>query len=332
MTVESTGRLFIFNFRAMLKLVLKSIVYVFFVLIVLELLVRAFHLHNDRPERFVDKDSLNKWVPGQEGYSVFGNRRQVLARYRINSSGYNSYREYLPTEEDIEIALIGDSFIEGFHQDVDNSIGHKIEDFLGDSVKVFEFGHSAYDLADQLHTIQSNPETFRLVDYVILAVWYEDDLTREAYEPINRMPSYAFLNYSKLLVYAQDIGLFDPLKRLSKTAAEFRKGESTDLQGLKETIDLDKRNLANFKKLSNHYEFDKKRWAFLLDGSITNQEFLDYLDSQNIQVIDYSKAFYNDDVPKTLIFDQHWNDKGRALIARLIADFVQEKERKMNKM
>lgn len=308
----------------MFKLVSKTILYIILSLVVLELLVRAFHLHNDRPERFIDDDSLNKWVPGQEGYSVYGNRRQVFTKYNINALGYNSYREFEPTEMDVEVALIGDSFIEGFHQDYDNSIGKKIEQELDGKAKVYEYGHSANDLADQLYTIYSNPEEFGLIDYIVISVRYEDDLIRSEYVPVNRIPGYSFLKYSKLLIYVQDIGLMDPFKRIMAQFRELGKGEPQKSESTEKTIDLDSIYLENFKGLIENYGLDKQRTAFLLDGSITAPGFLNYLESKNIKVIDYAEKFYRDKSPKTLIFDQHWNDRGRTLIAQMIADFVKE--------
>ncbi|WP_431160431.1 SGNH/GDSL hydrolase family protein [Flagellimonas beolgyonensis] len=310
----------------MVKLVSKILLYFIISLVALEILVRAFHLYNDRPDRFVDKDSLNKWVPGQEGYSVYGNRRQVFAKYHINSLGYNSYREFEPSEDGVEVALIGDSFIEGFHQDYDDSIGKKVENILNGKVEVFEYGHSANDLADQLHTIQSYSEEFKAIDYIVISIRYEDDLTRGAYKPINRIPGYGFLKYSKLLVYVQDIGLMDPVKKMVAKISALKSGGKTKSDGAKDQNDMSGTYINNFKSLIDYYGLDKDRTAFLLDGSITDKRFLDYLKDENIDVIDYAQVFYNDDVPKTLIFDQHWNNKGRTLIADLIADYVSRKE------
>ena len=82
----------------------------------LEGIVRVFHLYNDVPLRlFIDEYDIQKTVPSQTGFSVTGNRRQNFAEFRINKSGYNSYREFIPSKDSIEVAIIGDSFIEGFN-------------------------------------------------------------------------------------------------------------------------------------------------------------------------------------------------------------------------
>jgi hypothetical protein len=96
----------------MKKLFLKSLLYLVLIVLVLELLVRIFHLTKDYPVRYVDKFEVEKWVPNQEGYSVTGNRRQNFSKFYINNSGFNSYREFTPSKDKVEIALVGDSFIE----------------------------------------------------------------------------------------------------------------------------------------------------------------------------------------------------------------------------
>jgi hypothetical protein len=48
-----------------------------------------------------------------------------LSEFHINNSGYNFYRAFTPSKDKVEIALVGDSFVEGFHQNYYNSIGKK---------------------------------------------------------------------------------------------------------------------------------------------------------------------------------------------------------------
>jgi hypothetical protein len=71
----------------MKKLIIKSILYVFLILIVLEGLVRVFHLGKDTPNRFLDEYKVEKWKPNQNGFSVTGNRRQNFSKYHFNTTG-----------------------------------------------------------------------------------------------------------------------------------------------------------------------------------------------------------------------------------------------------
>lgn len=121
-----TDRLSIFNFRKIMKkFILKTILYIFLILVSLELLVRVFHLHTQIPPSYIDEYGVEKRVPKHNGYAVTGNRNQNFSEYDINEFGYNSYRQFTPSKDKFEIAIIGDSFIEGFHQDYYNSIGKK---------------------------------------------------------------------------------------------------------------------------------------------------------------------------------------------------------------
>ena len=67
----------------MKKLILKLGVYSFLIVISLEVLVRIFYLGEDKPSRFVDDKKVEKWIPGQVGYSITGNRNQNFIRYNI---------------------------------------------------------------------------------------------------------------------------------------------------------------------------------------------------------------------------------------------------------
>jgi hypothetical protein len=313
----------------MKKLFLKCLLYGVLILITLELLVRIFHLTKDYPTRYVDEYGVEKWAPNQNGYSVTGNRRQNFSEYHINKFGFNSYREFKPTKEKVEVALVGDSFIEGFHQNYYNSIGKKIENKLKD-VEVYEFGYAGYDLADQLHLIKQYKKQFDFIDCVVLGVKFENDLTRGEYQVVQeRMvlesPTYKALRQIKLLVYLQTIGTFDAPRELVRKllsgsevpTPELNKQEHKELQEKREQT-----YLKNFESLITIYGFDKQRFVFLLDKDKTPQLFLEYLNNNNMNYIDISGTFKKSKKPTTLIYDHHWNNHGRNLISNLISDYI----------
>src|SRR5690606_4896672 len=140
------------------KLLGKLCLYLFLMALVFEILIRVFGLYFQYPLVNLNDNGIVNYVPGQKGVFVMGNRKMNQARFNINSAGFNSFREFEPTEKDFEVALIGDSFIEGLYQDFDNSIGKKIEKKLFGEVKVFEYGFSGYDMADQLHLMHQLKE------------------------------------------------------------------------------------------------------------------------------------------------------------------------------
>ncbi|MDO5971153.1 hypothetical protein Q4Q35_15195 [Flavivirga aquimarina] len=313
----------------MKRIFLKTVLYIILILILLEVIVRILHLAKDSPARFIDEYKVEKWVPNQEGYSVTGNRRQNFSKFYINNSGYNSYREFTPSKEKIEIALVGDSFIEGFHQNYYNSIGKKIENKLN-KIEVYEYGYAGYDLADQLHLISAYKSQFDLIDHVVLGLKFENDLTRGEYRVVKeRMhlesPLYRNVRKIKLLVYVQNIGALDPLRGVAKRLMSFGK-QQVDVP--KETLSqkvIEAKHfdyIENFKSLVDIYGFDKKRFVFLLDTSITPQVFLDYLENNNFKYLDTFTALNKSKTPTTLIYDKHWNNYGRSIVASIIVDYI----------
>ena len=313
----------------MKKLIFKSGLYFVLILLALELIVRALHLGKDSPARFVDDFKVEKWIPNQHGYSVTGNRRQNFSEYKINNSGFNSYREFNPTYEKTEIALVGDSFIEGFHQDYDHSIGKKIENQL-DGVEVYEYGYAGYDFADQLHLVNAYKETFDKIDYVVLGFRFRDDLFRGEYKVVHdrmRLESAMYKNARKikLLVYAQGISILKPVFDFPGKIISFIKGKSNapKVEKVETTEEIEakqKRYIDNFKSLVEIYGYDKSRFVMLLDVNETPQVFLTYLETHGFKYIDFGTALKNSKTPPTLIFDQHWNNHGRDLVAQSVVD------------
>ena len=298
--------------------------YTVLILLVLECLVRVLHLYKDTPERYIDEKGVEKWVPGQQGYSVTGNRKQNFSEYRINRSGYNSYREFTPKSDNYVIALIGDSFIEGFHQPYYNSIGKKMEK-LRPGISVYEYGYAGYDLADELHLISAYGEDFQQIEKVVIYMKYPDDLKRGKHavstERMRLSTSfYPYLKRSKLVVYLQNIGLIgaisSKLRRL-KTLSFFKPSVEKP-EAETNYVDLYEKYLENFAQLCADHNYDKTKYLLLLDSRDYPPDFLGYLSDHNYNYIDYGKVFSRTDKPVTLIYDQHWNDHGRNLIAKQI--------------
>ncbi|TGV04074.1 PLP-dependent aminotransferase family protein [Flavivirga rizhaonensis] len=312
----------------MKKFFFKSGLYVILILLTLEILVRVTHLSKDNPTRFVDEFNVEKWEPNQKGHSVTGNRLQNFSEFNINNSGYNSYREFVPSIDKVELALVGDSFIQGFHQNYYNSIGKKIEDRL-EGIEVYEYGYAGYDLADQLHLIHAYKETFDKIDHVVIGLKFDDDLIRKEYKLVqDRMhlesPFYKKIRSIKLLVYTQNIGVLDPLWKLAGKLSSIGKKNKVLLKRTETKNDIKEKYITyieNFKSLIKKYGFDKNRFTFLLDTNVTPQIFLNYLKDNNFKYIDTYVALNSSKKPTTLIYDMHWNNHGRDIIADIIINY-----------
>ncbi|WP_338358914.1 hypothetical protein [Yeosuana marina] len=315
----------------MKQLFFKIAIYAFLILLVLEGIIRVFHLTKDYPVRFIDERGVERWKPHQEGNSVTGIRRQNFSKFNINSSGYNSYRDFQPSKENVEIALVGDSFIEGFHQDYYNSIGKKIETTLP-GVEVYEIGYAGYDFADQLHLIHQYPSFFDLIDHVVIGLKFENDLHRGEYDIVPdriklESPMYRSLRKIKLLVYLQNIGAFSAARELTRTLLSF--GQDAPDAARIETESKESKNLrylnyiTNFESLVNTYGYNKNRYTLLINKEKTPMIFLTYLDRHGYTYLDFSETLNQSIRPTTLIYDMHWNDHGRDLIAQLISQYLQ---------
>ncbi|GAA4114315.1 hypothetical protein GCM10022393_13650 [Aquimarina addita] len=316
----------------MKKLIIKSFLYMSVILLSLEALVRVFYLGKDTPTRFLDEYKVEKWAPNQQGFSVTGNRRQNFSEFKINNSGYNSYREFTPSKNKIEVALVGDSFIEGFHQNYYNSIGKKIENEIP-NIEVYEYGYAGYDFADQLHLINAYRDQFDLIDYIVLGIKFSNDLTRSRYNVITdrsalESPFNKLLKKSKLIVYCKSIGILDPpLRLISQVSNLFSPESQSSNSHVNIAIESKKEieYLKNFKKLVSLYGFDKSKYILILDSNVTNPIFLNYLDTNGYQYIDFFPSFTSTKKPTTLIYDKHWNNYGRTIIAKEISKFLKSK-------
>ena len=90
-------------------------------------------LPSDIPHiRFMD--GMIKYRPNQRG--VFRKRDEVESKYRINDQGWNSkYQSYRSKmDPDLKrIVMIGDSYLEAFQVDFDQSLAEQLEAALGQS-------------------------------------------------------------------------------------------------------------------------------------------------------------------------------------------------------
>jgi hypothetical protein len=315
--------------------VIKSLFYILLILIALELMVYVFHLYTEDPPRFIDEFGVEKRVPGETGHAVFGNRNQSYSEFLINNAGFNSHHDYLPSQSKFEVAIIGDSFIEGLHQDYTNSIAIKIESQIP-GIEVYNYGYAGYDIANQLHLINSYEEDFTLIDEIIIYLNFENDLKRGSYTPnydritMLKSPLYKLRDNIKILSYGSKIGVIEPLKKLAtgKAFIKDKKGYKTnelEVMTAEEKRSIDLKYLENFKNLTRLYGFDKSKTTLLLDSRKTSTLFLDYCNLNNIKYIDYSENFKKSKKPTTLIYDWHWNDHGRSLIAEEIIMHLKQK-------
>ncbi|MEQ5791409.1 hypothetical protein J4E06_10135 [Muricauda sp. NFXS6] len=311
----------------MKKLLGRIIVYGFLMVLVLEILIRVFHLYFEYPIVTLNDNAVVNYVPGQSGSFVVGNRRMHFSDYRINQSGFNSFREFAPTAQDFEVALIGDSFIEGLHQDYDNSIGKKIENNLNRKIAVYEYGFSGNDLADQLHLIHQFKEKMKLIDVIYIYLKFDEDLKRKNYTVHTRANLENSLAFKikrevKLLSYLKGIGLVAPLTELPGKLMSFVKGGEKEDKTEAVEENKDEEYMENLAILLKTYPMDKEKTVFLIDQANTSQSFLTYCDVWGYRYIDFGTLLKKSDKNTIIKYDpmKHWNDHGRDVVAKVISE------------
>lgn len=118
---------------------------------VFEVSSRLFNIKSSRIEEYnVGGDRLSK--PNTSGF-WYGGKINVKTRYHINAQGWNSLRDYEKDLEDTnttKIAIIGDSYIDGYHQNVENSIGRILEKKINHKAIVHEYGKRGANLMDYI--------------------------------------------------------------------------------------------------------------------------------------------------------------------------------------
>ncbi|MFK7780114.1 MAG: hypothetical protein QM490_03110, partial [Candidatus Gracilibacteria bacterium] len=193
-------------------------------------------------------------------------------------------------------------------------------------VEVYEYGHGGYDMADQLHLIHVYKDDFDLIDYIIIYLKFENDLKRSQYvlnhDYVNIMNSFRFRirEKIKLLRYIDRIGLFEPFRQIR---SKLRNNEN-DKKNLKVDEKVYLEYLDNFKTLIQTFGINKEKTAFLLDKNKTHKSFLDYCDQMGYNYIDIGAALEESKKPTTLIYDKHWNNNGRSIIASVIIKYAKK--------
>ena len=86
----------------------------------------------------------------REGVYTAGPRSEIKGRWRINNAGWNSRVDYVEEKNRPRIAIIGDSYVEAFQVDLENSFPELLRAKLGAQVDIYQFGISGATLAGYL--------------------------------------------------------------------------------------------------------------------------------------------------------------------------------------
>ena len=153
-------------------LLVGSLVFVFliFELIIFRLVLKA----SDFP-RVQTVDQIIKYKPNQTG--IFRVKAEIAANYAVNSNGWNSghsayTRHKAPDKK--RMAIIGDSYIEAFGVDYDQSVAEQLERRLDpDRFQVYRFGIGGAPMSQYLHMLRQEVTHYQ-PDLVIINLAHND--------------------------------------------------------------------------------------------------------------------------------------------------------------
>ena len=117
----------------MKKFIFQLIIFIFFLCLTGEVVIRLFNLVSDIPERFVDDYGVQRYKPGQSGKF-----KGAKTKWHVNEYGWVGTSKI---ENDTVISVIGDSYIENLMSPIECNQGSILKSYFP-NYSFFEAGRS----------------------------------------------------------------------------------------------------------------------------------------------------------------------------------------------
>lgn len=127
-------------------------------------------------------DIVAKYETGTGTYTL-GPWAAQRGRWRINDQGWNNLRDYHRHDGKHTIAILGDSYVEAFHVDIDRAFFSILDEDLGPQVAVYSFGRAGAPLSQMLHLSRSVARDFDPQTMVFVVVHNDFDQSLERLNP-----------------------------------------------------------------------------------------------------------------------------------------------------
>lgn len=86
----------------------------------------------------------------RDGLYTYGSLAEIRARWHVNNMGWINDRDYAVNGEKPVVAVIGNSYVEAFQVDPDQSLTHHLGSKLGSNYEVYSFGMSSANLSQYM--------------------------------------------------------------------------------------------------------------------------------------------------------------------------------------
>jgi len=152
-------------------------------LIILEIVFRWVVPAAERPTPIcIPPEMVARYEPGSGTYTL-GPRAAQRGRWRINEEGWNNLRDYRRNDVEHTIAILGDSYVEAFHVDVDRAFFSILDEALGPQVAVYSFGRAGAPLSQLIHLSRYVARAFDPKTMVFVVIHNDFDQSLERFNP-----------------------------------------------------------------------------------------------------------------------------------------------------
>jgi hypothetical protein len=302
----------------MIKFLKKIVFYLVLLIFILELIIRAFRLTPNIPQRTISSNGIQKYKTNQTGYFNSKSKEKWL----INEFGWAGVAQ---TQTDTIFSIIGDSFIENFHNPLSCHQGSYLKALLP-QYSFFEAGRSGISFIENLevtnhldsliapkkHFIYLNSDDF---SESILEIKVHTDRAQFSVKSNKiikgklkapglkkilyniKVFHYLYLNYPQDVQPSEDTKVNDGLSNLEETSNELYLNKFFDF-------------------CVNNYEFDK---IILVIHPETDKLFIELCKKYNFKIIELNSLDYQS---WQFDNDSHWNCIGHKSASTQVYNWI----------
>lgn len=284
----------------MKKFVFDIILVFFITLLNGEIITRYFELRSQNTDFLApDKEGFYSYMPSTSGAYVFGKPPNIYkTKFNFNDIGFNTVLNIKDfNKEKINVAFLGDSFVESFQVDVSDSFSSLLMN-KSNNYQSYDFGFSGYGIKDYIWIY----ENFNLInfDHVILITGMDDftdksarhkyDFKKENFRKFyNSFYFFSYLNFNHSIIY-NFLRIFKNTKS-SLVSKNYLSPEYIEFFRNKNIIIVSK---------------DQETYKFLKNKNISKV----YKINKNFNPVDFGTLNY------------HWNKKGRENVVSTILPII----------
>lgn len=285
----------------MKKILVDLLLIVLIITVSGELISTGFKLYSD-DIKIIEEDpkGFKTLKKNSEGYFRFGQFPKFYEKkFHINDIGYNSLLDFNNLDYSrFNIALIGDSFIQSKHTNIENSIGSRLME-INAKIQCFEFGKEGYTAVDMLNAY--NEFNLYKFDMVIFFVSKDDLTLKTGKHPFNKNFNeirgiYNISNFSQYLN-----NTFSLTKKIRNIFIKNNTKEKTI-------------NLSELDSIK--YVYNDLKNSYLISKLQNEESFFISEKFKNVIKIKHELT------PINFGFDQHWNNNGRTNVINSIKSCI----------